>query len=138
MSHATSRLRDPQQETITTTFFISNLHCPSCVEAIKISLSALVPTPQNIVVSIVSHSVVVTHSAFLALNTISESLEIFGFEVHSIFQNNKAVQHPVEVKNQETQGKEWHSSLERAVSSWIHPKGLENTSDKRRKKELHL
>lgn len=138
MSHATSRLRDPQQETITTTFFISNLHCPSCVEAIKISLSALVPTPQNIVVSIVSHSVVVTHSAFLALNTISESLEIFGFEVHSIFQNNKAVQHPVEVKNQETQGKEWHSSLERAVSSWIHPKGLENTSDKMRKKELHV
>ncbi|KAH9879094.1 hypothetical protein J1614_002529 [Plenodomus biglobosus] len=137
MSPTTSKLHDPQQEIITTTLFISNLHCPSCVEAIKVSLTALAPAPQNIVVSIVSHSVVVRHSAFLTVNAIAESLEISGFEVHSIFQNNKSIYHPVEVKNQEAQGKEWHSSLEHAVSSWLHPQGLDGASDAMRKQEIH-
>ncbi|KAF2850805.1 heavy metal translocatin [Plenodomus tracheiphilus IPT5] len=138
MSSTAAKLRDPQQEIITTTCFISNLHCPSCVEAITASLSALAPAPQSIFVSIVSHSVVVSHSAFLVADDITGSLDIAGFEVHSVFQNDKAVHYPSEVKKAGTQGKEWHSSLEHAVSSWMHPLGLDGTSDAMRKKELHM
>jgi Cu+-exporting ATPase len=132
------RLHDPQKEPITTTCFISNLHCPSCVDGIKASLSALSPPPQDVFVSIVSHSVVVRHAAFLDVDDISGSLEAAGFEVHSIFQDNKAVRNPVEVRNPEVQSKEWHSSWEHAVGKWLHPVGLDGSSDDMRKKEAHL
>ena len=132
MSSTTSKLRDPQQAIVTTTCFISNLHCPSCVEGITASLSALDPTPQNIFVSIVSHSVVVSHAAFLAVDAISGSLEAAGFELHSIFQDNKAVEYP-----QDEQSDEWHTSLEHAVSSWLHPRGLDGTIEVMRRRELH-
>ncbi|KAF1942613.1 copper-transporting P-type ATPase [Clathrospora elynae] len=138
MSSTSPRLRDQQQGIITTTCFISNLHCPSCVDGIKASLSALEPGPLEILISIVSHSVVVRHSAFLAVDDISGSLEAAGFEVHSIFQDNQAVYHPVEVRNLEEQSKDWHTSLEHAVSSWLNPTVLGGSSDEMRKKELHL
>lgn len=138
MSHTTPILRKAHPDIITTTCFISNLHCPSCVEGIKASLSALEPAPQSIFVSIVSHSVVVRHAAFLAIDDISGSLEAAGFEIHSIFRDNKAVHAPVEVKSPEDQSKEWHTSLEHAVSSWLHPASLDGTNDDMRKKELHM
>ncbi|KAI8940131.1 hypothetical protein NX059_003844 [Plenodomus lindquistii] len=135
MSSTIPKLRVPQEESTTSTLFISNLHCPSCVEAITTALGALTPAPQSIFVSIVSHSVVVHHSAFLVASDIAESLEVAGFEIHSLFQEKNALEHSVEVKDQ---GREWHSSLEHAVSSWIHPQGLDGTSDAMRKKELHV
>jgi heavy metal translocating P-type ATPase len=134
MSSVASRLRDQQ---ITTTCFISNLHCPSCVDGISASLSALDPAPQDIFVSIVSHSVVVRHSTFLDVDDISGSLEAAGFEIHSIFQDDKVVRNPIEVRNRDGRSKEWHSSLEYAVSSWLHPVSLDDSSDDMRKK-LHL
>jgi Cu+-exporting ATPase len=133
-----ARLRNPQEEAITTTCFISNLHCPSCVDGVKASLSALSPPPQDVFVSIVSHSVVVRHAAFLDVDDISGSLEAAGFEVHSIFQDNRAVRNPVEVRNSEAQNKEWHTSWEHAVGKWLHPVGLDGSSDEMRRKEAHL
>jgi Cu+-exporting ATPase len=132
------RLRNPQKEIVTTTCFISNLHCPSCVNGIKASLNALSPLPQDVFVSIVSHSVVVRHAAFLDIGDISGSLEAAGFEIHSIFQDNEAVRDPVEVRNPEVQNKEWTSSWEHAVSKWLHPVGLDGSSDDMRRKEAHL
>ncbi|OAG21751.1 hypothetical protein CC77DRAFT_933575, partial [Alternaria alternata] len=81
--------------TITTTCFISNLHCPSCVDGIQASLSALDPPPQDVFVSIVSHSVVVRHATSLDVDDITVSLEAAGFEIHSVFQDNKAVRNPI-------------------------------------------
>lgn len=137
MSLTTSKLPELQQEIIITTCFISNLHCPSCVEGITVSLSALEHAPQNIFVSIVSHSVVISHATFLAAEDISGSLEAAGFEVHSIFQNNKVLQSPAKI-NLEGESKVWHTSLKHAVSSWLHPAGLDGSSDDMRKKELHV
>ncbi|RAR15031.1 heavy metal translocatin [Stemphylium lycopersici] len=134
------KLRDPQVDTTTTTCFISNLHCPSCVDGIQASLSALDPAPQDVFVSIVSHSVVIRHATSLDVDDITGSLEAAGFEIHSVFQNNKAVRDPVEVRNSNAEGKtvEWHTSLERAVNSWLHPTKPDGPSDDMKKKEAHL
>jgi Cu+-exporting ATPase len=125
---------------MTTTCFISNLHCPSCVDGIQASLSALDPPPQDVFVSIVSHSVVVRHDPSLNLDEITGTLEVAGFEIHSVFQNNKAVRYPVEVRNSNAEGKskEWHTSLERAVSYWLHPPGPNDSNYDMKKKEAHL
>jgi Cu+-exporting ATPase len=134
------RLRDAAADsTITTTCFISNLHCPSCVDGIQASLSALDPPPQDVFVSIVSHSVVVRHAACLNVDDITVSLEAAGFEIHSVFQDNKAVRNPVEVKNPEGKSNEWHTSFERAVNHWLHPiPAREGSHDDMKKKEAHL
>ncbi|KAI4617941.1 hypothetical protein J4E83_006274 [Alternaria metachromatica] len=134
------RLRDPAVNgTTTTTCFISNLHCPSCVDGIQASLTALSPPPQDVFVSIVSHSVVVRHAASLNLDDITVSLEAAGFEIHSVFQDTKAVRSPIEVKNPEGKSKEWHTSFERAVNHWLHPAAdLEDSHDEMKKKETHL
>ncbi|KAF1840600.1 heavy metal translocatin [Cucurbitaria berberidis CBS 394.84] len=129
------RLRGSRQEIIMTTCFISNLHCPSCVEGIKASLGALEPAPEEIVTSIVSHSVVVRHTASIAVEDILGSLEAAGFEMHSVFQDDKPVYDP---KIHQEHSKEWHTSLEHAVSDWLHPRGLDSSNNDMRKKELHL
>ncbi|KAL5121211.1 hypothetical protein ACEQ8H_000679 [Pleosporales sp. CAS-2024a] len=135
-----TKLRHPYRgmTTTTTTCFISNLHCPSCVDAIQASLYALDPRPEDIVVSIVSHSVVVRHAAFLDVKDISASLEAAGFELHSIFQDQKTERDPVEIASPKTQSKEWHTSLERAVSLWGKPDVANKTNDDMHKRELHV
>jgi Cu+-exporting ATPase len=138
MPPTSTKLRDPYREMATTTCFISNLHCPSCIDAIKASLSALDPKPEDIFVSIVSHSVVVRHAAFLAIDDISSSLEAAGFEIHSIFQDKNADSDPVEVRNPKEESKEWHTSLERAVSLWGKPDNPQNPDGDMHKRELHV
>ncbi|KAH5136588.1 hypothetical protein HBH70_120810 [Parastagonospora nodorum] len=138
MSPSTPRLRDPHREMTTTTCFISNLHCPSCVDAIQACLYALDPRPEDIVVSIVSHSVVVRHAAFLAIDDISASLEAAGFEIHSIFQDKNEESDPVEVRNPKEPGKDWYTSLERAVSRWGKPEDLHSPNGDMHKRELHV
>jgi Cu+-exporting ATPase len=121
----------------TTTCFISNLHCPSCVDAIHQSLCTLDPRPTDIVVSIVSHSVVVRHPTFLAIDDISSSLEAAGFEIHSIFQDQNA-DDPVEVRNTGKQSDEWYTSFERAVSRWIQPEDPHSWTSDMHKRNLHM
>ncbi|KAF2462993.1 uncharacterized protein BDR25DRAFT_246716, partial [Lindgomyces ingoldianus] len=117
------RLHQPLPDTIGTTIFISNLHCPSCVDSIRESLSSLQPAPDFISHSIVSHSVVLRHSPSLTAKDISESLEVAGFEVHSIFQDKHPSHDLVEVRNPEEHDAEWQNSLEQAVSHWQHSRG---------------
>ncbi|KAF2874847.1 hypothetical protein BDV95DRAFT_486651, partial [Massariosphaeria phaeospora] len=118
------RPREPYLDTVTTTIFISNLHCPSCIDSIGDTLNALHPAPAFISHSIVSHSVVVRHHTSLAVHDISGSLEAAGFEIHSIFQGNKTASDPIEIptfqKHDAVQEHdvEWRSSLQRAVERW--------------------
>jgi Cu+-exporting ATPase len=135
---ATTILRDPHQEITVTTCFIPNLHCPSCVEVIRESLSSLEPKPDDIFVSIVSHSVVVRHAASLAIDDISNSLEAAGFEIHSIFQDESSVRNPVEVRIPGAESTEWHTSLERAVSRWGRPVYSHDSNGDMHKRQLHL
>jgi Cu+-exporting ATPase len=116
-------LREPYPVTVTTTLFISNLHCPSCIQSIQESLSALDPAPEFITYSIVSHSILLRHKPSLAVEDISGSLEAAGFDIHSIFQDNTYALDPVEVRNPIQYDADWHSSLEHAVSKWARSRG---------------
>ena len=119
---------------VTTTIFISNLHCLSCVDSIEESLRALELPSQSISHSIVSHSIVVHHKASLPVKQISEALELAGFEVHSVFQDQHSFTGPLEGASSGNYSPEWENSLEQAVSRWrqsrVHTK--EPDMDKRR------
>ena len=115
-------LRNPITDTVITTIFISNLHCPSCVDAIQESLRALQPPPEFISHSIVSHSVVLRHKISLAVKDIIGSLDAAGFEVHSAFQGDPTTPSAVEVHNPVGHDAEWQNSLEQAVSKWTRPR----------------
>ncbi|KAF2650159.1 hypothetical protein K491DRAFT_609408, partial [Lophiostoma macrostomum CBS 122681] len=128
-----ARVRNPFPDTVTTTIFISNLHCPSCVDSIQESLSSLQPAPEFVSQSIVSHSVVIRHEQSLALEDISGSLEAAGFEIHSIFQDEDSTAKPVEVRHPEQREAEWQDSLEQAVSKWAWPRGRVQTPAPNRK-----
>lgn len=130
----TTGLRNTHQGIIVTTYFLPNLHCPSCVEAIRTSLASLDPAPEDTFVSIVSHSVVVRHTAFLAVQEISASLEAAGFEIHSIFQDKSEVI----VKDLREEDKEWHTSLQHAVSRWGGHEQLHDETDDMHKRQLHM
>lgn len=125
-------------DVVTTTIFISNLHCPSCVEGIQESLQSLTPAPEFVSHSIVSHSVVLRHDKSLAVEDISESLEAAGFEIHSIFQDNKTVYAPVEVRHFEHRGAEWENSLEHAVARWFQSGSTCGSREDMHKREKHV
>ncbi|KZP17294.1 heavy metal translocatin [Athelia psychrophila] len=69
------------EQTLTTTLLVSNLHCSSCVHAIQLALSALAPPPTNIHTSIVSQTVTVDHPHKLPAELLYEALEDAGFDV---------------------------------------------------------
>ena len=128
--------RESPQDVIATTIFISNLHCPSCVEGIKTALSTLESKPESILVSIVSQSVVVRHTASLSVQDIITPLDATGFEVHSIFQNNTLVNSKGTKKEQ---GKDWHADLDHhATSKWLRPRGLSGSSEIAWRRKKHL
>lgn len=70
----------PQQH-ITTSFLLSNLHCPSCVSHIKDVLSCLEPAPLSVAPSLLSSSVTIIHEEALSIYDLQEALEQAGFEI---------------------------------------------------------
>ncbi|OSS49629.1 hypothetical protein B5807_05926 [Epicoccum nigrum] len=127
----------PLRTTVTTTCFIVNLHCPSCVEAIRDCLSALQPAPEDVNVSIVAHSVIIRHDPSLQIKAIKEALDTAGFEIHSIFQDNKAVYQSSSDKDLENATKTWSARLEDTVSRWTALQQL-GDAEHMRKKTAHL
>lgn len=105
---------------LVSTIFISNLHCPSCIESIQESLSALDPVPESVSCSVASHSVTIRHSASLAVDQITGSVEAAGFEIHSVFQEDtQAASAPVEVCRFGDESADWGDSFEHAVAKWF-------------------
>jgi Cu+-exporting ATPase len=123
-------------DTVTTTIFISNLHCPSCIQGIGESLSALDPALEFTSHSFLSHSIVLRHSTALALEDISGSVEAAGFDIHSIFQDNRAAIAPVEVSRSENPSPEWENSLEHAVARWFQSGSAHDSREKMRAKHV--
>ncbi|KAF2806102.1 heavy metal translocatin [Mytilinidion resinicola] len=115
---------------ITTTVFISNLHCPSCIVSIQGALSALHPPPEVVSHSIVSHEVILRHSAQVSVDAILDALELAGFEVHSIFQDSEI---GIGVES-ERRSPEWQNSLEQAVNRWRHSRGHAREDDMQKRK----
>ncbi|KAI9743033.1 MAG: hypothetical protein M1818_003328 [Claussenomyces sp. TS43310] len=92
----TIRLRDimetPPLETpiLSTSFLLSNLHCPSCISNIERTLSSLEPCPLSISPSILTSCVNVRHTSSLHVSTIQEALEDSGFEICCITEDGVA------------------------------------------------
>ncbi|KAF3001414.1 hypothetical protein E8E13_007417 [Curvularia kusanoi] len=129
--------RDTLRKTVTTTCFIVNLHCPSCIEAIRDCLSALQPAPEDVNVSIVAHSVIIRHDAFLRTEDIISALDLAGFEIHSVFQDNEAIYESTSASDLENNTRAWSTRLDNAVSRWTMSPQLED-AENTRKKTAHL
>jgi P-type Cu+ transporter len=72
----------------TTSFLLSNLHCPSCVSTIEDALNSLRPRPSLVSSSIISSWVTVHHEQSLSSGMIRNALEDVGFEVRSTVSND--------------------------------------------------
>ncbi|KAI9650761.1 hypothetical protein NHQ30_000787 [Ciborinia camelliae] len=66
---------------ITTSYLLSNLHCPSCVSNIQKALYALCPRPKEVTPSLMSSWVTVQHQKGLSTNAIRKALQSAGFDV---------------------------------------------------------
>jgi P-type Cu+ transporter len=79
-----------QTDAVTTSFLLSNLHCPSCVTYIQQILSNLRPSPISISPSLVSSWVKVQHGKDLSPRDIRAALEDSGFEVCGVTPDDTA------------------------------------------------
>ena len=108
---------------VTSTLFISNLHCPSCASSIEEVLHALCPRPASFAFSFVFHSLQISHCLGLEVRKIVTALEEIGFEVHSVFQDGDETtgSQPRELnfygKGKKEISNDWEKSLEAAVKS---------------------
>lgn len=68
---------------VTTSFLLSNLHCPSCVAHIQGTLFSLDPRPASVSPSLVSSWVTVAHDRSLSKQDMQDALESAGFDVCS-------------------------------------------------------
>lgn len=69
---------------LTTSFLLSNIHCPSCVSHIQDLLYALHPKPVSVSPSLVTSWVTVQHEKSISARRIAEILEDAGFYISSI------------------------------------------------------
>jgi copper chaperone CopZ len=73
----------------TTSFLLSNLHCPSCVSHIKEALSRLDPQPVDVSPSLVTCLVTVLHEEALSVQDIQRALEQSGFDISDVTTDSK-------------------------------------------------
>ncbi|KAI0952212.1 hypothetical protein AcW1_004372 [Taiwanofungus camphoratus] len=66
---------------VTTTVFVSNLHCSSCVSTIQDALSLLSPAPISTDVSVVTQTVTVNHPVDLSPVSIKTAIDEAGFDI---------------------------------------------------------
>jgi P-type Cu+ transporter len=69
---------------VTTSFLLSNMHCPSCVAHIKDVLFSLQPSPIAVSPSLLSSWVTVQHDDSLSVQDIATALEDAGFDIYDI------------------------------------------------------
>ncbi|CAZ80304.1 unnamed protein product [Tuber melanosporum] len=79
-----SRLPGSLGENVITTLLIPNLHCFTCSSAIEELLSGLAPPPLDISISILDHSVIVTHTQLLSPRDIIRVLLEAGFKLDTV------------------------------------------------------
>lgn len=79
-----SRLSGCLEEKLITTLLVSNLHCSTCSSSIEGLLSELSPPPLDISISILDHTVTVTHTQLLSPLDIIDALLEAEFELDSV------------------------------------------------------
>jgi P-type Cu+ transporter len=101
----------------TTSFLLSNLHCPSCVSTIEGALNSLRPNPASVSSSIVSSWVTVRHEPSLPPTTIRNALEDAGFEVRGVVRND-IKQEPCEAETKEYVDGSWRLGEQGTIDAW--------------------
>ncbi|QDS68528.1 hypothetical protein FKW77_010895 [Venturia effusa] len=96
-----------------TTIFISNLHCPSCVDSIRGLLHGLGLNFNDISVSIITHSVSIRHASPTKVRDITDLLNSAGFEVYSVVDDDPDSCIPPVERNDE-----WVQKFDQAISKW--------------------
>ncbi|KAI0327756.1 heavy metal translocatin [Cubamyces sp. BRFM 1775] len=81
--HRLAPAMDPESSEITTTVFVSNMHCGSCVKTIQDALTSLSPSPSSVDVSIVTQSVTVKHPRALSPAMIKSAIDDAGYDIMS-------------------------------------------------------
>lgn len=99
-----------------TTIFISNLHCPTCVERIQQLLHGLGLELDDISISIITHSVTLHHHPSTKVTDITEALDFAGFEIHSVFDDDQTSSENLPLKTQLSD--EWAQKFDQAISKW--------------------
>lgn len=123
--------------TTTTTFFISNLHCPSCITSIQFCLEELNIRASSISHSIIQHSVTIRHDSSISHITITSSLEKAGFEVYSVAPANREPTFRSWQPEDTGINEDW--GLEQAVQRWKtawKDKDVEVENSRKRKRHL--
>ncbi|KAK6002725.1 hypothetical protein QM012_001475 [Aureobasidium pullulans] len=126
-----------ENTTTTTTFFISNLHCPSCITSIQFCLEDLSIQASTISHSIIQHSVTIRHDPSISHTTITSSLEKAGFEVYSVAPANR--EPTFRLRQSEDTGIHEDWGLEQAVQRWKtawKDKDVEVENSRKRKRHL--
>jgi Cu+-exporting ATPase len=124
-------------ESITTTFFISNLHCPSCITSIQFCLADLNIQPTSISHSIIHHSLTIRHSPSISYTAITSNLEKAGFEVYSVVQANREQTFKSWQPEDTDISQDW--GLEQAVQRWKHAwQDKDTEEEKSRKRKRHV
>jgi Cu+-exporting ATPase len=123
------------ETTTTTTFFISNLHCSSCITSIQFSLEDLAIQASSISHSIIQHSITIRHATSISHTAIASNLEKAGFEVFSVVQANRELAS----WQLEDIGSSQDWGLEQAVQRWKHAwKDKDAEEEKNRKRKRHV
>ena len=125
------------QNIVTTTFLISNLHCPSCITSIQSLLEVLTPAPISISHSIISHSITIHHDDDLPATTITTALEHAGFEVYSVVVHGEAGAQWTLEEEQTPPSPRGDWGLEQAVHRWTQARKSANV-DESRKRNRHM
>ncbi|KAI4753665.1 heavy metal translocatin [Aureobasidium sp. EXF-3400] len=123
--------------TTTTTLFISNLHCPSCITSIQFCLEDLAIQPSSISHSIIQHSITIRHDTSISHTAIISALEKAGFEVYSVVQANREPTFKPWQPEDATINEDW--GLEQAVQRWKtawKDKDVEVEKSKKRKRHV--
>jgi Cu+-exporting ATPase len=124
-------------ETTITTFFISNLHCPSCITSIQFCLEDLNIQPSSISHSIIHHSLTIRHSPSISHTAITSNLEKAGFEVYSVVQANQNPTFEPWQPGDTVFSQDW--GLEQAVQRWKHAwQDKDTEEEKSRKRKRHV
>ncbi|EAQ85240.1 hypothetical protein CHGG_09254 [Chaetomium globosum CBS 148.51] len=115
-------------ETVSTSFLLANLHCPTCVSTIKRALHESYGELINWVSpNIVTSVVTVEHAPAASPRQMRKALEENGFEVCGITTSSDAVSDlDLELGESQQQGESSHSNMDRpgsGFSRWFKPSG---------------
>ncbi|TID16900.1 putative copper-transporting ATPase HMA5 [Venturia nashicola] len=105
-----------QSPSCITIIFISNLHCPTCVDRIQQLLRGLHSDLHDISISIINHSLTFHHSPSTNVSDITEALDAAGFEIHSVFDDHQTTPENIPIKARLSD--EWSQKFDQAISKW--------------------